>query len=347
MTVLRVMTWNIQGGRSNSGQPVISEQALFIKGQAPDVVMLQEVQAASAADAGVEQIEVLSQLSGLIYHAFWELEEWHGIHGGIGMLSRYPLTDVAQEPVPRPLYTYLPWSWEGQRGILLASALIGGMPYRLLSTHVSVHGGEYADKHMHLLAQLVQQIPQGVWPILGGDFNMSLAEPAFGELRRWMDVTTWSEPPPEVDQIWVGKFVPHKVTGGGMVNCGGLSDHDPLVAVLERSAPPPPPRLTARCAPYPLPVPVRQTPGTTSGTVQAAVVASDANGTHLAGTVRLNASALGYGTMTAATGQTIAVPYKSTVSVDPVTHEHETSVTLPSAMVSVAGYSDQAVDWGV
>ncbi len=325
MTVLRVMTWNIQGGRSNSGQPVISEQALFIKTQAPDIVMLQEVQAASAADAWVEQIEVLSQLSGLIYHAFWELEEWHGIHAGIGMLSRYPLTDVVQEPVPRPAYTYLPWSWEGQRGILLASALIGGKPYRLLSTHVSVHGGEYADTHTHLLAQLVQQIPRGVWPILGGDFNMSLAEPALDE-----------------------QFVPHKVTGGGMVNCEGLSDHDPLVAVLERSAPPPPPpRLTARCAPYPLPVPVRQTPGTASGTVRAAVVASDANGTHLAGTVRLNASALGYGTIVAATGQTIAVPYRSTVSVDPVTHEHETSVTLPGATLSVAGYSDQAVDWGV
>jgi len=343
------MTWNIQGGRSNTGQPVIDQQARFIKGQAPDVVMLQEVQAASTATAGVEQIDVLSQLSGLIYHAFWELEEYHGERSGIGMLSRYPLTDLARELVPRPAYTYLPWSREGPRGILFASALIDGKPYRLLSTHVSHRGGEYAENHTHLLAQLVHQIPASVWPIVGGDFNMSLAEPALDELRRWMEVAKASEPPSEVDQIWVGKSVPHKVTGGGPVNCGGLSDHDPLAAVLDRTAPPPPVgRLTTHCAPYPLPIPARRTAGTATGTVQASVTATDAaTGAQRAGSVRLNATALGQGTIVATTGQAIAVPYKSTVRVDPITHEHETSVTLPNATVSVSGYGDQAVDWGV
>ncbi|MCY7288705.1 MAG: endonuclease/exonuclease/phosphatase family protein [Cryobacterium sp.] len=359
MTNVLVMTWNIQGGYSKSGQYVIGEQGLFIKSLAPDIVMLQEVQEALSkgiggrnGSHGVEQTEALAQATGLSHHRFWMLEDWRGSRAGIGLLSRWPLTDIEQLPVRRPWYTFLPWSYEGPRGILSASVIVDGGAWRVSTTHMSHNGGEYHVNHTRQLAEQAQQAPAGVWPVLGGDFNLGQDDPLFAGLRTTMAVVAGVGG--EIDLIWVGKSAAYKASGAATVDCGEISDHNPVLVTLDRTvAPQPQPvplgRLAVRVTPAPLRLPTRSpSPSPMKGSVQATVSAADATtGAPKAGTVRIDGSAVGGVAKSVPTGQSVAVPYMSEVSVDPSTHERETTVTMARATVSVPGYRDEPVDWGL
>lgn len=240
MGTVRVMTWNIQSGHSTAGQYVIDAQGRFIKSLAPDIIMLQEVaDALSNNSNAVDQTEFLAQAVGLNHHHYWMLEDWRGVRGGIALLSRWPLVDIEQVPVPRPWYTYLPWSYEGQRGILSGSVVIDGSTWRLRCTHMPHNGGQYLTNHTRLLAQQAAQTPTTMWPVLGGDFNLGQNDPAFDDLHQYMNVAAGVAG--EIDLVWVGKSAIYKAAVAGKVDGHGLSDHDPTLVNLELTNPAPQP----------------------------------------------------------------------------------------------------------
>ena len=347
MTSVRVMTWNIQGGLAVDGHFAIGEQRDFLKAQAPDIVLLQEVQdVASKKAQGVDQTETLARGAGMPYHSFWLLEDFRGMRTGLALLSRWPLTAIEETRVERPWYTHLPWSYEGQRGILSADVIVDGQTWRVRSTHVTHHvHSEYMANHMSLLAQQAAQTPASVWPVLGGDFNRGQDDPLAARLLESMTVVAGSG----IDLIWVGKHETYKSSEPTTVPCGQLSDHDPTAITLEILNPPPPnlplpppsAELVVRFAPVPLVVPSGR-----EGSVQVTVTALDAKtGEPKAGIVRVDPGSVG-GTVTSSpTGHRVSVPFRKTVRVDPVTKEHETTFVIARVTVSVAGYRDKAVDW--
>jgi endonuclease/exonuclease/phosphatase family metal-dependent hydrolase len=355
VTGARVMTWNIQQGYATDGRYVIAEQGQFIKALAPDIVMLQEVSDASSKDShGVEQTEALGQAAGLPYHSFWMLQEWKGFRWGIALLSRWEFTAIDRSPVERPWYTYLPWSLEGQRGILSATVAVDGHRWQVRCTHASHNGGQYLANHTRLLAEQSEQTSQELWAVLGGDFNVGQNDAVFDALHKSMAVVAGSGG--EIDLIWVGTSATYKASGAENVLCNGLSDHNPVVVNLELAAatqpqPQPQPlrRLAVHFTPSPLTFPSHSpSPTPVRSTVAVTVTATDtATGAAKAGTIRIDASDVGGGTSTAPTGQTIGIPYESKVRVDPVSHEHELVITMARATVSAPGYHEQAVNWGV
>ena len=366
MTKVRVMTWNNQGGLADGGRFAIDEQAAFLEAQAPDIVMLQEVQDALSNKAhGVEQIEILAQATGLLHHEFWMVEDFRGMRTGIALLSRWPLTDVERTPVPRPWFNAFWPNYQGPRGILSANVVIDGQTWRIRSTHVTFHvGSQHMANHLRLLGEQAAQTPADVWPVLGGDFNTGQDDPMSAGLLETMTVVAGET----IDLVWVGKSAACTPTGAGTVSCNGLSDHDPVLVTLERTVaaqPPPPPqpppqpqpqpqpqpagRLAVQFAPSPLRLPARApTPGTVKGSVRVAVTAADAaTGAAKAGTVRIDATGVGGAATTAPTGQQVTIPYVSKMTVDPTTRDREVTVTMARATVTVAGYRDETIDWGL
>lgn len=356
MVSVRIMTWNIQSGHSQAGAYVIGEQGQFIKSLKPDVVMLQEVADAFSNNSNnVDQTKSLAEAAGLAHYHYWMLEDWRNIRGGIALLSRWPLAEIEELRVPRPWYTYLPWSYEGQRGILSASVVVDGTTWRVRSTHMSHNGGAYIANHTHLLAQQAAQTPSRMWPVVGGDFNLGQSDPRFDELHQYMDVAAGVGG--EIDLVWVGKGAEYRVSAGGRVDGQQLSDHDPTLVTLElvgtTPAPPPRPplgRLTVRFTPSPLQIPAR-TGGTrpVHGAVSVTITAADAaTGAAKAGIVRVDAGNVGGAVTEAPTGRSVKIPFLSEVGVDPTTHEREVKITIAEAsVVSVPGYRDQPLDWGV
>jgi endonuclease/exonuclease/phosphatase family metal-dependent hydrolase len=94
---LRVMTFNIQ-----SGVRGLDGVAEVIRAAHPDIVALQEVDRGSRRAGGLDQAAVLSERTGLPYHAYFRTTDLHGGAYGIALLSRFPLEALAQYPLPVP-----------------------------------------------------------------------------------------------------------------------------------------------------------------------------------------------------------------------------------------------------
>jgi hypothetical protein len=343
MTSLRFMTWNIQGGWSaDKSWTTLPEQAKLIAKHAPDVVMLQEVWTICTASQ-IEQIKVLSELTGMPHYAYppdGDLKESHRIRAGVAILSKYPLTDIAHVQVtPRPTDTA-----EGPRWALLATARIGADGYRLISSHGPTSPGQYPINYVAFLRNIANQYRPPMWPVLGVDMNMGPTDPVLAPMFNTMDLVGISDHG-QIDQIWVGKRVPYKVLASGPISCGGISDHNLAYADIERLPIPAPVRVIApHCTPALLPIAPRTTAGTTQGSAHATFTATDAGtGATLNGLVKVDSRKLGHGVVTVKTGQGVDLPYRLKVTVDPATRDRETTLTLPTVAVSVAGYRDKEV----
>lgn len=92
---LRVMTFNIQSGRHG-----LESVAALVNASSPDVVALQEVDRFTRRAGGVDQVEVLSRLTGLRFSHFFRTTSMHGGDYGLAVLSRYPLSGLDARELP-------------------------------------------------------------------------------------------------------------------------------------------------------------------------------------------------------------------------------------------------------
>ena len=162
---MRVVTYNIHGGRSADGNRVsIDEQAAILAAIEPDVVMLQE------AEVRVPQIGDLAAVLGdrlHMHYAQGELAE--------AVLSRFPITSWHETVVPQPFHW--PWDQTGDKGIVIAHCQVGGAPAHLVSTHYNVRHKAYRLKHAQMLVNLLNQLPPDDLVLFGADVNADVMAP--------------------------------------------------------------------------------------------------------------------------------------------------------------------------
>jgi len=95
-----VMTANLYQGARND--PGLDRIACYISNA--DIVFLQEVEKGTSGRGGVDQAKELAQKSGLTSYRFAKRKDFDGGEGGIAILSRYPLSEVAIHAVPDAVY---------------------------------------------------------------------------------------------------------------------------------------------------------------------------------------------------------------------------------------------------
>lgn len=99
---LKVMTYNILHGAApglakTADKIDLNQVAAIIKSQNPDIVAIQEVDSLWPRSKNQDQTKVLSELTGLGYYHYSDSRSFTDTAGwgyGIGILSKYPLTDT-------------------------------------------------------------------------------------------------------------------------------------------------------------------------------------------------------------------------------------------------------------
>jgi endonuclease/exonuclease/phosphatase family metal-dependent hydrolase len=97
--LVRVLVYNIHAGKDAAGADNLERVATLIRETGADVVLLQEVDRTTRRSAGVDQVAVLSQLTGLQI-GFGRSLVFQGGEYGIAILTRWPATMQRTIPLP-------------------------------------------------------------------------------------------------------------------------------------------------------------------------------------------------------------------------------------------------------
>mgnify|MGYP003574972344 FL=1 len=95
---LKVMTYNIHHGADKEDAGTLEEMGKFIKDSGADLVGLQEVDSMCNRSGNVDQMKRLSEITGMEY-AFVRHFAYDGGAYGLGVLSRYPISNVRNERI--------------------------------------------------------------------------------------------------------------------------------------------------------------------------------------------------------------------------------------------------------
>lgn len=173
-STIRIMTYNIHAGKDSSGEPALEKQALHIKKEQPDVVGLQEVDHGTGRSGGVDQLELVAELTGLSNLAYQSSISYDGGFYGNAILSRFPLSDVralAFPSVPSDPVRHIDgklreWSSATERrGAITASITVGARRLTIACTHLSLFPEE-RDAAARLLDRTLPETA-----VLLGDMN--------------------------------------------------------------------------------------------------------------------------------------------------------------------------------
>lgn len=262
---LRVLTYNIHHGEALDGKFDYERLARVITDLDPDIVALQEVDRRTRRASGVDQAELLGRLTGM-HAAFGNALYFSGGEYGEALLSRVPLREVKAHPLPfRP-------GLESRTALAARVRPERGLPELLIvGTHLCHQSPEIRREQTEQLRRL---FTAGASPpvILAGDFNARSGSEEMRTLldRGWRDA---SDPRSRIDYVLVRDADPWKVAEVRLVDERVVSDHRPLLVVLEwqgdapesqpdasprePAAPPPP---TPPTPPTPSPPPTRDAP---------------------------------------------------------------------------------------
>ena len=168
--ILRIGSLNTWGTFSDWPSRLSALQKLNPAGSL-DVLLAQEV----CIGDEVNQLEELSQAFDLPYHAYHSDKETHGLHEGVAILCREPLTTVSRTNL-------------GNGRVLIAADSFGRLT--LACAHLSFEGRERSEQVKALLKRVsLSRV------VLGGDFNGELSTFEEALDRYWADSTddtpTW------------------------------------------------------------------------------------------------------------------------------------------------------------
>jgi len=158
-TQLRVLSYNVKHGYGNEGQGDIGPAAALIKELNPDFVVLQEIDSKAERSGKIDQVQRLSELTGL--HArFGAFMPYQGGEYGMGLLSRYPIIDSTNHRLPDGL--------EPRTALDAQIGLPNGDEIILIGIHL-YHSEE---KRLAQAQRIVEIYADTELPMLvGGDFN--------------------------------------------------------------------------------------------------------------------------------------------------------------------------------
>lgn len=221
---LRVLSYNIHHGEAMDERFDYERLARVINDLSPDVVALQEVDDGTERASGVDQAALLGKLCKM-HHAFGQAMPYQGGRYGEAILSRFPILKTAVHPLP-----YDP-NREPRAAVEVLIEPEGIGPVRLVGTHLCHQDNTVRVKQTTRLRQLFGGV-QSPPTILAGDFN---ARPGSDPMNVLLDAG-WSDtiaPLSRIDYILVRASDPWKVVEVKIVDEPVVSDHDPVLAVLQ------------------------------------------------------------------------------------------------------------------
>ncbi len=225
---LRVLTYNIHHGEAMDEQFDYERLAKVINDLSPDIVALQEVDDGTERASHVDQAALLGKLCKMHY-AFGQAMPYQGGRYGEAILSRVPIVKTAVHPLPY-------WGDREPRAALEVWIEPEGIgPLRFVGTHLCHQDEEIRTQQTTRLAQLFggQDAPP---VILAGDFNARPGSRPMNVLldAGWTDVVA---PRSKIDYILIRSADSWQVEEVTIVDEPVVSDHDPVLAVLQWSDP--------------------------------------------------------------------------------------------------------------
>lgn len=201
---LKVLTFNILGGRNVDGKRDVTRLAKIIKVLDPDIVAMQEVDKGTKRIQGRDTTAELAKLCGM-HHAFGKAMNFGGGQYGEAVLSKYPIKSVANFSLPAE-------KGAEPRAALTVTVNIPGteIDYLFIATHL-----DHLSKDTNRIMQAkklneIMSAQEGLF-IIAGDMN---AEPGSKTIKilsekakftpEPMHLPTYSSDNPKVKIDWIG-----------------------------------------------------------------------------------------------------------------------------------------------
>lgn len=232
---ITIMSYNIHHGADASEHPTLDSIAAMIADSEVNIVGLQEVDSVCLRSNGVDQTEVLGNLTAMD-HYFTRHFAYQGGAYGQGLLSDVPLTNLRNFRLPVfPL--------EDGKEVSVLVADIHPAPDWVFTVGVVHLDYKSAESRMHQIDILLDSLAGIQDLVLLGDFNAYPDSPEMLKLSQYFDrFQSTNEPPTfpainpdrRIDFIWVKKgsklrivreYIPHVP----------YSDHLPLITSVRKS----------------------------------------------------------------------------------------------------------------
>lgn len=181
-TRLHVLSFNMRSARAGDGSVHLATIAQEIRRWRADVVLLQEVDRGRAWTGGVDMPAVLADALGTSWTFGANVRRSATNQYGTAILSRFPITDSRNVPLPAPPGTQ-------QRGLLAATLDVNGVEVSVYNTHLE-HTSEAARiQQMRTITGVIDDDPRPM--VLGGDLNSRPGSTVHGLASRYL-TDTWS-----------------------------------------------------------------------------------------------------------------------------------------------------------
>jgi endonuclease/exonuclease/phosphatase family metal-dependent hydrolase len=219
---VRILTFNIQQGYSQTGVKNFDGQLAAIRNANPDIIGLEETDNARISGGNSDVVRYFAER--LNYYSYYGPKTTVGTFG-LALLSRFPI----EKP-----HTFFMYSTGEQTAAIQAQITAGGKTYTVLVTHLG-NGGPLVQQQ-EVLAEIDRLNPNANI-ILMGDFNFTPADPPYQPTVQrledaWKSAALQSYPPDldvatRIDHIFLSP-------GLGVLKADfyapGPSDH-PMLAV--------------------------------------------------------------------------------------------------------------------
>ncbi|AWW32964.1 hypothetical protein DN752_24150 [Echinicola strongylocentroti] len=165
-STLKVMSYNVKYcAPYKSSTPDLDSIARIIRHTDADIVFMQEIDRNTTRSGKVNQLELLSQKTGLNYHFYGEAISYQGGETGLGILSRYPMTDQEIHHLPR---VELEGRYVSYRILMTAVTKVEQQHLTIANTHMELTL-ENRELQVPAIDSVLSAAPYPV--IFGGDFN--------------------------------------------------------------------------------------------------------------------------------------------------------------------------------
>ncbi len=177
---MRLMTYNVQSGRDAWGQLRLDGCCEMIKRLDPDILGLNELRKGCSDSGNVDQPAYIAKQTGLEHRFAKAIPMGDGGEYGIGLFSRFPITEFRVFPVPEvPLNEREPGYYEPRviyRGVVETPE--GKLA--VYGTHFGLTRPERAYA-VRLLGRLLET--ETLRHVFMGDLNMTPDDPLIGQIR--------------------------------------------------------------------------------------------------------------------------------------------------------------------
>lgn len=233
---ITVMSYNVKYcSPYNSTIPDVDSIAKVILQANPDIVFLQELDRNTTRSGKVDQLAVLSEKTDLPYTTYGKAIDYQGGESGLGILSRYQLSDPQVFQLPR---VEIPDTYVSYRILVKATITVADKKVTIANTHLELTQ-QNRDLQVPEINKVLSASNSPV--ILGGDFN---ATPDNNTMQTFFsygfektclqgcNTITSYVPAREIDYILYRPESKFNIISHDVISTMA-SDHMPIVSVIE------------------------------------------------------------------------------------------------------------------